>query len=126
MFAKFFSFYFLFGSLIPGTNFSDLVHIPDLLDHYQLHVEESAKLCEAYTLVRFINDHFINPDKHTQKDHDQDHKNLPLHNVASNLLFSSEYSMTQIIFSNFEPNIQFLYILTTAPGCEKGIFQPPI
>ena len=126
MFANFFSFYFLLGSLIPGTNFSDLIHIPDLVNHYALHMEEAALLNEDYSLLRFINDHFINPDKHTQGEHDQDHQDLPLRNIASSMFITCAFSMVEITVSHAELNVNFSYFLAEAPGCDKPIFQPPI
>jgi hypothetical protein len=126
MFANFFSIYFLLGSLIPGTNFSDLIHIPDMVDHYVLHVEEAALLDEDYSLLKFINDHFINPDEHKQSGHEHEHQNLPLHHVSSTLLITGEYAIVEFPFSLAELNSQFCYIPVEAPGCDKAIFQPPI
>ena len=125
MFAKFFSFYFLLGSLLPGTNFSDLVRIPDLVDHYQLHVEEAALICEEYSILNFVNDHFINPDKHTQKGHDQDHQDLPLHNISPSLLMHCDFSLFELVFQPGEAIIQFFYVLEKLPGSSSPIFQPP-
>lgn len=126
MFANFFSVYFLLGSLIPGTNFSDLTHIPDLVDHYALHMAEAALLNEDYSLLKFINDHFVNPDEHTQNGHEQDHQNLPLHNISSIVFITSEFSMVEIPVLHTELNVQFCYIPAKAFGCDKAIFQPPI
>lgn len=126
MFAKFFSIYFFLGSLIPGTNFSDLTHLPDLIDHFQLHVTEAAAVGETYSFVRFLDDHFINPDHHARDGHSREHQDLPLHSFSSALLFMPNFDF--IIFEKVAdtPPLQQFYIAPDAPGSIKGIFQPPI
>ena len=93
MFARFFSIYFLIGSCLPGTNFAELTKFGDLRDHYRLHVHEAAELGERYTLGMFINDHYLNPDKHIQEGHEDRHQHLPFHSISMSLLICAEIDL---------------------------------
>ncbi len=126
MFAKFFSIYFLLGSCIPGTNFVELTKLPDLIDHYQLHVGEAALLDEDYTLFNFINDHFINPDEHTQNGHENDHQNLPLHHVSSTLLICCDFDSFDIEELNIQSETPELRKLRKSFDHMEDFFHPPI
>ena len=125
MFAKFFSIYFLLGSCLPGTNFVEITKLPDLVDHYQLHVEEAALLNEDYTLFNFINDHFIDPDEHTQSGHENDHQDLPLHHVSSTLLICHDFDFIDIEESNNHSQTPELRILRKSFDHMEEFFRPP-
>lgn len=126
MFAKFFSIYFLFGSLIPGTNFVEFTKLPDLIDHYQLHVQEATLSDEDYTLFNFINDHFLNPDEHTQSGHEPDHQNLPLHHVSSTLLICCDLNSFDIEELNIQSETPELRKLRKSFDHLEDFFHPPI
>ena len=83
--ALFLAFYIFLGSLIPGTDYGQFLHISDLVQHAQLHRIEADKLDQEFSWGSFLYDHFINPDHH---EHSQptDHSNLPFHVVHGTIL----------------------------------------
>ncbi len=87
--------YFLLGSLLPRTDFSQLTKVADLLGHYQEHQLEAE---EALSFLDFLCMHFIHPDHHEETGHD--HQNLPLKSIPAaidlmiNNLFLPHFSNT--------------------------------
>ena len=78
--------YFLLGSLLPRTDFSQLWHLDDLRRHFQQHVAEAEAAGEVLSYRKFFYEHFINPDQHEQ-DHPAEHDALPLHSISSSVTF---------------------------------------
>jgi hypothetical protein len=74
------------GSLIPNSDFSQLKHIPDLMAHYELHLEETAQLNIDFSVWSFLKIHFVNPNGHEHEGNDS-HKNCPFQSFCSPLTF---------------------------------------
>lgn len=81
----------LIGSLIPRTDFSQLVYLGDLKEHYQAHRAEAALEGVSITLLEFLCQHFIDSNHHADVDHEEDHHKLPLQTLNNfvNLMVSN-------------------------------------
>ena len=75
--ANILAFYLLLGSFIPRTDFSQLLKLKDLQEHYQLHQLEAKLAGIEFTLQEFLYDHFIQPDGH-EHEGEEDHESLPM------------------------------------------------
>ena len=72
--------------MFPGTDFSQLVRMAKVGDHYQLHLAEAAQTSEQISFFEFLQSHFFS---HENQDHghDNDHSDLPLHTVDASVVF---------------------------------------
>jgi hypothetical protein len=75
------------GSLIPKTDFSQLVHLGKLRAHYQEHQLEAALQHQSFTFFDFVYIHFINPDEHTDANHEEEHQQLPFQTITNAIVF---------------------------------------
>lgn len=115
----------LIGSLIPKTDFSQLLHIFDLVEDYQLHKKMADQDGEEFCLVEFVIGHIFPCEEHDL--HDTDQQNLPCQSPhVSVLLFISDVptKKSDISFSTFlnELSFQNNFHLT---GFIKSLIQPP-
>ena len=87
------AFYMLIGSFIPRTDFSQLVYLGDLKEHYLEHKAEAAEQNLSITLFEFLYQHFIDSNEHSDVDHEEDHHQLPLQTMNSfiNLMITSSF-----------------------------------
>ena len=83
--AKLLALYIFIGSLLPGTDYGQFLHIGDLLQHAQLHKIEAEQQGQVFSWQHFVYDHFINPDHHEHSQH-TDHSELPFHTVHSTVV----------------------------------------
>ena len=88
--------YFLLGSLLPGTDFSQLKKAPAVWKHYQLHQQLAAESSQDVSLFDFLYAHFLYPDSHQHDDGGQSHQELPLKSVH---IFSQILSSNIIAFA---------------------------
>ena len=72
------AFYLFLGSLIPRTDFSQLLHLADLAEHYQTHAEAAEVKGEEFSLHDFLCIHYFHPEKHEHED-ESAHEQLPCH-----------------------------------------------
>ncbi len=72
----------LLGGLFPRTDFSQLLHLRALADHYRLHQQEAAAMGQAFGPFDFLWLHFVEGDSHRHADSRQ-HEELPCHHVCS-------------------------------------------
>jgi len=94
--------YFLLGSFIPRTDFSQLTKVVDLLGHYQEHqLLEDVEL----SFMDFLCMHFIHLDHHKASGHD--HESLPLKSmpVAIDLMVNNLFVPE---FGNNLPKLQMI------------------
>lgn len=75
------AFYFLLGSLLPGTDFSQLKKAPAIWKHYQLHRQLAAEAGHEASFSGFLSSHFLTPGSHQHNDGGQSHEDLPLKSV---------------------------------------------
>jgi len=68
----------LLGSFIPRTDFSQLVYLGDLKDHYLEHKVAAEQQNLSITFFDFLCQHFIDSNHHGEVDHEEDHHQLPL------------------------------------------------
>ncbi len=84
------------GSLIPNSDFSQLKHIPDMIEHYEVHLEETAQLNIDFSLWEFLKIHFFTPNGHEHEE-DDSHENCPFQTFCSSLTFV--FSTSNLFFS---------------------------
>lgn len=89
--------YMLIGSLIPKTDFSQLLHLKDMMEHYTLHQEEATVAGNAFGLIDFIYIHFINPDAHELDDHEKNHDEQLPFQIFNTLFDFFYFSNSQIL-----------------------------
>lgn len=67
--------YFTAGALMPRSDFSQLISLYDLIDHYNLHAETYTNGEEMLSILDFIKDHYVGDSEH---EHDEEeHEDLP-------------------------------------------------
>lgn len=72
------------------------MHIPDMLEHYELHVEETEQLNADFSFWEFLKIHFVSPNGHEHEGND-DHKNCPFQSFCSPLTYV--FSTSNLFFS---------------------------
>ena len=100
----------LIGSFIPRTDFSQLVYLGELKEHYLEHQKEAKIAGEDLTLFAFLYQHFIDSNQHSETDHEEDHQELPLQSINSfvNLMVTTNFLLDFEFFTNtFLPIISY-------------------
>lgn len=124
--ANILAFYIFMGSLLPGFDYGQFLHIQDLLQHIQVHKLEVTQLKQPFSLSHFIYDHFIDPDHH-QHSKETDHSEMPFHTIHDTMVvWASSISQPEVTFSAvsiFQPQ-HFLnpFHLT---GFHRTLIEPP-
>lgn len=95
LFSIFFSIYFFLGSMIPYTDFSQLLLLADTAEHYLEHKERAEISGEEFCPVEFIIEHYFEKN-HSEENHD----NLPLHNYNSSIELMYEITLLKIEFNS--------------------------
>lgn len=74
--------YFCIGAILPKGDFSQLVKINDLMEHYDLHQKEAWAVGKTVSLFDFFYLHFVEggDDHH---DNENQHESLPFQNITS-------------------------------------------
>lgn len=116
----------LIGSLIPKTDFSQLLHVSDMVEHYQLHKNSAVAQGQDFCLVEFVKGHVLPSESH-EHDESDDHENLPCQSPhVSVLLFATDvkFDISDISFPTVlnEVSFQNNFYLT---GFIKSLIQPP-
>lgn len=119
--ALFMAFYFMFGSLLPRTDFSQLWQLDELVEHYQMHKAEARPLM-------FLWAHLTNPDGHEHPGHSDEHQQLPLQSVGDG--FSGLIDVVCIESPIFPPSWRSALALNpqvlVSADYFPRIFQPPV
>ena len=116
------SIYFTIGSLFPLSDFSQLLQIPVLLDHYEQHQADSGN-DSLLSLYEFLVSHFMINDDHE----DPQHANLPLKSIDSSLvLISIDRGIELQMSSDIPVDTDFIYHLPRNREFNKNIFEPPL
>ena len=97
------------GSLIPLSDFSLLLHIPELAEHYELHVAEADQNGVEFSFWDFLEIHFFDPDGHQHEGGDQ-HENCPfhlLHASSSFVLSTIDFAFSAIAIPSMSGNLSY-------------------
>ncbi len=121
------AFYMLIGSFIPKTDFSQLLHISDMVEHYQLHKKNAAAQGQEFCWVEFVKAHVL-PSQEHEHDESGNHEKIPCQSPhVSVLLFTIDVEFDisdDISFPTFLNDLSFQnnFHLT---GFIKSLIQPP-
>ncbi|NNE30374.1 MAG: hypothetical protein HKN16_12105 [Saprospiraceae bacterium] len=116
--------YFSFGACMPRTDFSQLLKLDELSEHYQLHVEEANQVGEEMTLSSFLYLHFIVGDEHQHEG--EDHEDLPLQNITSSISMIAAVLEQHTERNIFDAQILHSFFGTSLlKGVSSDIFHPP-
>ncbi len=72
--------YFLIGSFFPKTDFGQFMLLPELIEHYYLHLEN-----EHTDIGSFVYDHLFQSEQHEHEE-GANHNRLPLHSIGTFVL----------------------------------------
>ena len=86
--ANILAFYLLLCSFIPRTDFSQLLRLKDLQEHYQLHCQEAELAGKEVCLQEFLYDHFIEHNNHEHEGDGCSHEGLPMHSCSVSVLMA--------------------------------------
>ena len=89
VFSIFFAGWFLLGGLIPLGDYSQLMKMPDLMEHYRLHQAEASASGEKSTFFQFIDEHYFSPRNH-QHQGENDHPDLPMYHISIGMQYVFE------------------------------------
>lgn len=83
------AFYLLLGSFFPRNDFSQLLGLPYLLEHFQEHLETAKLDNQSIDFFDYLWMHFVESKDHKDSHDRQSHEKLPLHNspVSFDYLF---------------------------------------
>lgn len=118
--------YFAIGACMPRTDFSQLMYIDDLIEHYKLHKEEAFQIGETISFHSFLYLHFIEGDEH---EHDQDshHDNLPCKTIStSSTLIAFDLTPVEGILETTYPDQPEQLCGMLSEGTVHDIFHPPV
>jgi len=100
------TFYMLIGSLIPRTDFSQLVHLGDLKAHYLTHKAEAIANNQTLSFLEFCYIHFVDTSQHSEDNHESEHNQLPFQSlntvVQLDILSPTELSLSHsfVVYTN--------------------------
>jgi hypothetical protein len=121
------AFYLLLGSIFPRTDFSQLLRLADLAEHFSEHQAEAVANGQDVSWWNFLKIHFLHTDHDHQEGGDQ-HANLPFHSmdssIAFNLLCFSPKPPEQVLASA-DSDLPFYRTTFPLSGYRPGIFHPP-
>ncbi len=86
--ANILAIYFLLCSFIPRTDFSQLLRLKDLQEHYQLHRQEALAAGKDVSLQEFLYNHFVEQNNHEHPDDGGGHDSLPMHSCQVSVLMA--------------------------------------
>lgn len=126
--AQILALYFLLGSLLPGSDFSQLKKAPAVWEHYLLHRQLAVDAGEDTSLLDFLYAHFLYPDSHRHNDGGQSHQDLPLKTVHTfSQILPANVSTLQlpalpVAHSRVIPHHQSY----NGAAHEGAVFRPPV
>jgi hypothetical protein len=117
--------YFLLGSFLPQSDFSQLAKLGQLVEHYEFHRELATAEGQSFSFLEYLSIHFTHPDEHGH--HDNSHQDLPLQSFSVPLqitLESNNWALQmpqQNQLACFAPVQAFFPLLIPL-----GLLRPPI
>lgn len=126
VFAYILLFQFSLGALLPKSDFSQLLKLNNLVQHYQLHQSNASIDGVTISFSEFLYIHFIDSDEHDQENGNHEHQ-LPLYDltVSLHLIPASTVESISIIGDIFT-KIQACIPQAVPQTLIKNIFHPPI
>lgn len=115
------------GAMIPHSDFSQLLKVSELMEHYKLHQEEDLLSGHESSFFEFFIEHIINEPMHTHDD--TSHDDLPFQQFSmSVVLFIEEMpDLNSLNADNHFPKSMFNAVRNlVCNGYIVGVFQPPI
>ncbi len=119
--------YMLVGSLFPRTDFSQLVKVGNVVEHYRQHQADWRFSGEQLSLVQFLEIHFIAQDEHQQFP-GHEHSDLPFHtvNTSQHYMVDTYPGLPHLDRISTRIVHQFFYAALSFSNFSGGIFHPPI
>lgn len=119
-------FYLSLGACIPKTDFSQLLTVPEFLEHYQEHKADSLSKGEILGFWDYVQLHFLETDNHSHDD-ESSHDGLPLKTInCTTFSVPSDFDLPAFVNgiitierTSFEPETTAFEFLST-------ILRPPI
>ena len=118
--------YFSLGSIFPYTDFSQLLKVPGLITHFELHRLEAQAIGESFSLLDFTLNHFFDPTDH---DHAEGgHQNLPLKSFHSfiDFYFNNPQINSLEKYPGVGSTVSLVISELISSDLAKGLFRPPI
>lgn len=119
--------YMLVGSFFPRTDFSQLVKVANVVEHYRQHQADQRFGDAQLSLRQFFEIHFIAPNEH-QEFPGHEHGDLPFHTVNTSQHFTADAfpGLPRIERVSIRIVHQFFYAVVSLSNFSDGIFHPPI
>ncbi len=114
------------GGLFPRTDFSQLMHVPALLAHYDMHRAEARAAGRAFDLFDFVWLHFIEGDSHVHAQGDP-HDELPYYHLSNGIhVFAPEWVEWALPLPEVQPGKKIFPSLFMLPfEYVTECFRPP-
>lgn len=123
--AKILAFYFLLGSLFPKTDFGQLAHISQMINHYEQHRISAQQAGTSFSLLLFLQQHFLDPSSHEHGD--DTHNQLPLKHFHGLINYFLESAEPALPFSpQYASNTLFAQKEAILSGFLTHLFRPPL
>ena len=117
-----FGFFMCLGAMMPGNDFSQLVRLVGLIDHYHEHCEEEG---EAIDFWAFLDEHYAHTDAHTPPDHD--HSDLPLKQLCPVVWTYSVAALLPETPALLADPVKHLFPFEELPsGTRIPVWRPPL
>lgn len=122
--ALFLSLYMILGSLIPRTDFSQLLYLGELKVHYLEHKSVAEDQEHPISFLDFLYSHFIDISEHSDVDHEEDHHQLPLQTINFSNFFIIDILMLPELINTSKKVLQKIAYLS--PFYLNGFLFPAI
>ena len=117
--------YFSLGAFFPKGDFSQLLHLDDLIEHYTEHKEEALIIGETISFNKYLYLHFVGGENHS---HDEnDHEDLPFQSFSSSITFYFSSDLQNATNSVENKSVSLpLYNSIIEDEISFDIFHPPM
>ena len=115
----------LLGSFLPQSDFSQLLKVSKLMEHYDFHLEQAAAEGQDFSFGEYLWIHFVQPDNHEHED--DSHQDLPLQTFSGST--SIEIVATDFTLNLPPPNQEETRFSTqswVSQSSLRTILRPPI
>ena len=114
------------GSLIPRSDFSQLMHISDLVGHYETHQKLAKQQNVDFDFLDFVKAHFLSSDNHQHENSEDQNHSCQSIQVSVLLSFPDNLNtFNDITFPSFTQKVIFSSEKYLSDFIEK-IIHPPI